>query len=377
MKLIIEQARLLAILTTCKLTVDTKAPSAILSCVRLSAADNILEAMTTAMDIQSSDQAPAEVQVAGEICVNQSDFHDLVRRLPEGAEVALEVVGAQLLIRAGRVKAAMAGLDARTFPALAPPEYTHSFSLPAGDLARLLRETEFAMCTAEDRFTLCTIYLHTADLDGKPHLRAVATDGIALSWSDMDLPAEADGMPGALLPSRTVNVFTGILGKRADKNATEPVRIDVCDTKVGLSIGTIGITTKLVDGDYPPYRRIIPEGGDVFVKLPRRQLQLASERAVSILDGKSKGIHLEFSGEQEDGLQLSSAAGASTIEDRLSIIIDGGPAKFIVNGQHLARSLASFNCDDISLAISTQGAPLRLFDDKDDSHGVVIMPMRG
>jgi DNA polymerase-3 subunit beta len=377
MKLIIEQAHLLAILTTCKSTVESKAASALLACVRLRAADGHLEAMTTAVDIQSSDQAPAEIDAPGEICVNQSDFHDLVRRLPDGSEVLLEVDGATLTIRAGRVKASMPALDADKFPALAPPEFTHDFMLPAGDLIRLLRETEFAMSTAEDRFTLCSVYLHTLTLDGRDFLAAAAIDGVVLAWSRVERPEGAHGMPDVMLPSKTVNTLLPLLGKRADKSSADPIRLHLCDTKVGIQIGSVRIITKLIEGAFPDYLRIIPADDGVFAKLPRRQLQLASERAVSILEGKSKAIHLEFDGGQEDGLHLTSASGASSIEDRLNVIIEGGPAKVIVNGNFLAKSLASFACDDITIALNDPGVPLRLFDDQDDHHGVVIHPMRG
>lgn len=377
MKLIIEQAHLLAILTTCKSTVESKATSAILACVRLRAANGHLEAMTTAVDIQSSDRAPAEIDVAGEICVNQADFHDLVRRLPDGAEVTLEVDGATLAIRAGRFKATMPSLTADTFPALVAPNFTHSFALPAGDLARLLRETEFAMSTAEDRFVLCSLYLHPLEIGGRKLLAAAAIDGVVLAWSRVDQPEGAGGMPSVILPSKTVNILVPLLGKRADKNPTDPVRLDISETKVGIEIGTARLITKLIEGDFPDYLRIIPDDSGTFAKLPRRQLQLASERAVSILDGKRKAITLEFDGMQEDGLHIFAAEAASTIDDRLNVIMEGAPSSLIVNGSYLAKGLGSFACDDITIAINSPGVPLRLFDDQDDHHGVVIHQMRG
>ncbi|MCX5571451.1 DNA polymerase III subunit beta [Kaistia nematophila] len=376
MKLIVERAHLLAALTSCKAAVESRTTIPILSCVRLVASGSQVDITGTNIDIETTDRAAAHVERPGSLCVNQSELLDLIRRMPDGAEIALEQDGAKLIIRAGRIKASLLTLEANTFPVMDTGGWSHEFEIPIGDLVRMLRATEFAMNDEETRYFLCGVFLHAGQRDGAPYLGVAATDGHQLSWSRADLPEGAAGMRAVIVPRQTVSALIPLLAKRADKNATEPVAISINETKIAAAFGSCRIVSKQVDGTYPDYLRIIPSGQSTFAKLPRRQLELSSARAASILTGKRKAIRLTLNGEQEDGLMLTSASDAAEIEDHLNVILEGGPQTIAVNGLYLAASLGSFTGDDITLAIADPETPLLLSDDQDDRHGVVIMPMR-
>jgi DNA polymerase-3 subunit beta len=375
MKLIIERANLLAALTSCKSTVEARTKIPILACVRLEASDNKLTISGTDLDIETTDYAAADVERPGDFCVNQGELHDLVRRLPDGAEIALEHDGQRLSIRAGRTKASLITLPAATFPEMLAKEWEHEFELEVGDLVRMLNATEFAMSNEETRYYLCGVFLHVGTRDGKAYLGAAATDGHKLSWSRTDVPQGAAGMRAVIIPRKAVSALLPLLTRRADKDATESVRIGISETKVSVLIGSCRLISKQIDGTFPDYLRIIPSGQETFVKLPRRQMEIASARAASILTGKSKSVRLSLNGEHEDGMMLTSASDAADIEDHLTVILEGPPQDIAVNGLYLAASLGSFAGDDITLAINP-GSPLLLSDDQDDRHGVVIMPMR-
>jgi DNA polymerase-3 subunit beta len=377
MKLTIERANLLAALASCKASVETRTTIPVLACVRLVASGSQVDISGTNYDIETTDRAPAHVERPGALCVNQSELSDLVRRMPDGAEISLEQDGAKLIIRAGRIKASLLTLEASTFPAIDTGAWSHVFEMPVGDLVRMLSATEFAMSDEETRYYLCGVFLHASQSGGTACLAAAATNGHQLSWSRTDLPEGAAGMKAAIIPRRTVTALIPLLTKRADKNATEPVTISVSDTKISASFGSCRLISKQVDGEFPDYLRIIPSGQGTFAKLPRRQLELASSRAASILTGKSKSIRLALNGDQTEGLMLTSASEAAEIEDHLNVILEGEPQTISVNGLYLASGLGSFAGDDITLAITSPDVPLLLCDDQDDRHGVVIMPMRG
>lgn len=377
MRLILERASLLAALASCKSTVEARNVIPILACVRLMTESGRLEIAGSDMDILTVDVAAAEIETHGALCVNQAEFYDLVRRLPDGAEITLEHTGAKLTIRAGRTRATLATMAPDPFPYQPREAFEHSFTLEVGALARLFNDTQFAMSNEETRYYLNGIFLHLSRIGPGRHLAAAATDGHRMAWSHADIPEGAEAMPGVIISRKTIGVLLPLLTKRAEKNATEPVRIGVSASKIGIEIGNIRLVSKLVDGDFPDYRRIIPTDQSTFAKMPRRLLQIASERAAAILDGKSKVVRLAFSGAQQDGLTLTSASEAADIEDKLDVILEGPAETVAVNGHYLAEGLASFSCDDITLSIKAADIPLLLSDDRDDRRGVVIMPMRG
>ena len=193
-------------------------------------------------------------------------FYEIVRKLPEGAQIVLEASGdrAVLAIRAGRSRFTLQTLPESDFPDLAAGDMTHTFKLAAADLKRLIDKTQFAISTEETRYYLNGIYLHTAGTGKAPTLRAVATDGHRLAQVELPLPAGADGMPGIIVPRKTVGEV-----QRLIEDADGEVAIELSQGKIRFTIGDVVLTSKLIDGTFPDYGRVIPVGNDK--ELDRRQ----------------------------------------------------------------------------------------------------------
>src|SRR6202051_3951933 len=206
MKVTVERSELLKSLGHVHRVGERRNTIPILANVLLQADRSKLALKATDLDVEVTDTIAAEVGPGGSTTVPAHMFFDIVRKLPEGAQIVLDSSGdrASLTIRAGRSRFSLQTLPESDFPDLAAGEMTHKFTLPAKDLKRLIDKTQFAISTEETRYYLNGIYLHIAKSDAAVVLRAVATDGHRLAQVDLPAPAGTDGMPGVIVPRKTV-----------------------------------------------------------------------------------------------------------------------------------------------------------------------------
>src|SRR6202521_5272466 len=202
MKVTVERAALLKSLGHVHRVVERRNTIPILGNVLIKAENSKLAFKATDLDLEMTDTISAEVGPPGSTTVPAHMFYEIVRKLPEGAQIVVESSGdrALMAIRAGRSRFTLQTLPESDFPDLAAGEMTHAFKLPAADLKRLIDKTGFAISTEETRYYLNGIYLHAAGTPNAQTLRAVATDGHRLSQFELALPAGADGMPGGHVP---------------------------------------------------------------------------------------------------------------------------------------------------------------------------------
>ena len=206
MKVTVERAALLKSLGHVHRVVERRNTIPILANVLIKADNSKLAFKATDLDLEVTETIAAEVGPPGSTTVPAHMFYEIVRKLPEGAQIVIEASGdrAVLAIRAGRSRFTLQTLPESDFPDLAAGEMTHTFKLTAADLKRLIDKTQFAISTEETRYYLNGIYLHTAGAGKAQTLRAVATDGHRLAQFELPLPAGADGMPGIIVPRKTV-----------------------------------------------------------------------------------------------------------------------------------------------------------------------------
>src|SRR5262249_22827165 len=206
MKVTVERAALLKSLGHVHRVVERRNTIPILANVLIRADKSKLAFRATDLDLEVTETIDAEVAPGGSTTVPAHMFYEIVRKLPEGAQVQLEASGdrAVLAIRAGRSRFTLQTLPESDFPDLAAGEMTHSFKLGAAELKRLIDKTQFAISTEETRYYLNGIYLHSAGSNKEPTLRAVATDGHRLAQVELPLPDGAAGMPGIIVPRKTV-----------------------------------------------------------------------------------------------------------------------------------------------------------------------------
>src|ERR1700755_669316 len=207
MKVTVERAQLLKSLGHVHRVVERRNTIPILGNVLLRAENAQLSLKATDLDLEVTETLAAEAATGGSTTVPAHMFYDIVRKLPDGSQIVLESDGdrAVMAIRAGRSRFTLQTLPESDFPDLAPGEMTHKFTLKAAELKRLIDKTQFAISTEETRYYLNGIYLHAAGSGKAQTLRAVATDGHRLAQMELPLPKGAEGIPGVIVPRKTVS----------------------------------------------------------------------------------------------------------------------------------------------------------------------------
>lgn len=369
MKLTIERAALLKSLGHVQSVVERRNTIPILSNVRMEAADDRLTLNATDMDLDMVGAVAAEVEEAGQITAPAHTLYDIVRKLPEGSQVELEDDGGRLTLRSGRSRFILTCLPVEDFPVMAGGDMSHSFVLAAGELAGLIDRTRFAISTEETRYYLNGIYLHEATRDGVDVMRCVATDGHRLASVEVPLPAGAAGMPGVIIPRKTVTELRKLIEDGADE-----VTIELSDTKIRFSSGEATLTSKLIDGTFPDYQRVIPTDNDKNMEVNSKAFAEAVDRVAAISSEKSRAVKLSLS----DGSLVLSAnspeSGSATEE--LEVSYSGEKLEIGFNSRYLLDITQQIGGDNAQLTMADAASPTILREAGDASALYVLMPMR-
>src|SRR6516162_9313399 len=292
MKVTVERAALLKSLGHVHRVVERRNTIPILANVLIKGEKSKLTFKATDLDVEVTETVAAEVSPGGVTTVPAQMFYEIVRKLPEGTQIVLEASGdrAILTIRAGRSRFTLQTLPESDFPDLAAGDMTHSFKLAAADLKRLIEKTQFAISTEETRYYLNGIYLHTAGTAKAPTLRAVATDGHRLAQFELALPAGAAGMPGVIVPRKTVGEV-----QRLIEDSDAEVAVELSQTKVRFTLGSVVLTSKLIDGTFPDYSRVIPAGNDKRLEVDKREFEQAVDRVSTVASERGRAVKLALS----------------------------------------------------------------------------------
>src|SRR6267154_2330664 len=292
MKVTVERAALLKSLGHVHRVVERRNTIPILANVLIKAEKAKLAFKATDLDVEVTETIAAEVAPGGAATVPAHMFYEIVRKLPEGAQIVIEASGdrAVLTIRAGRSRFTLQTLPESDFPDLAAGEMTHTFKLPAADLKRLIDKTQFAISTEETRYYLNGIYLHAAGSAKAQTLRAVATDGHRLAQFELPLPAGADGMPGIIVPRKTV----GEVQRLIEDNEAE-ITVELSQGKIRFTLGEAVLTSKLIDGTFPDYGRVIPQGNDKELIVDKGDFAAAVDRVSTISSERGRAVKLALS----------------------------------------------------------------------------------
>jgi DNA polymerase-3 subunit beta len=370
MKFSIERAALLGALNHVQSVVERRNTIPILSNVLLKADKGTLTLVTTDMDLEINESVAANVSKAGATTVPAHTLHDIVRKLPEGSdvEITLNAEGTQMSVKAGRSQFKLGCLPIADFPAIGTGELPASFSIPAADLRALIDRTKFAMSTEETRYYLNGIYLHEADHDGVKVLRAVATDGHRLARFEMPLPEGAKGMPDVIIPRKAI----GELRKLADE-AADSINISLSKTKIQFAFDHVILTSKLIDGTFPDYQRVIPQNNTKFVELDPKAFTRAIDRVSTISDGKSRAVKITLQGKSMTISANSPESGSATEEMEVNGTTD---IEIGFNAKYVLDITSQIEGDGCRLAFADPASPTIIQDNSDPSSLYVIMPLR-
>ena len=371
MRLVIERGELLRALGHVTSVVERRTTIPILSNVLLRARDSKLEFKATDLEREVIEGVPGDIGVPGAVTVPAHMLHDIVRKLPDGSQVDIRKDGEKerLTLAAGQARFALQTLPAEDFPDIGSGEMGQEFELSAQDLKRLIDKTRFAISTEETRYYLNGIYLHTAQTNKKATLRAVATDGHRLAQVELPLPKGAQGMPGIIVPRKTVHELHRLI-----EDSSGAVKVGVSPAKVRFEIGSVTLTSKLIDGTFPDYSRVIPQGNDKEMKVSNAEFMGAVDRVSTIASERGRAVKLNI---KPDKLVLSvnNPEGGSATEE-IGVEYASSPLEIGFNARYLLDIAGQLEGEEACFKLADPGSPTMVNDPADETALYVLMPMR-
>ncbi len=371
MKLTVERSALLKSLGHVQSVVERRNTIPILSNVKMEAGDEALSLNATDMFLDVAESVAAEVTTSGVTTVPAHMLYEIVRKLPEGGQVEFDATGGgdRLILRCGRSLFTLSCLPIDDFPVMGSEEFPFTFHLAARDLRGLIDRTRFAISTEETRPYLNGIYLHAAEHDGVDVLRAVATDGHRLASVEVPLPGGATGMPGVIVPRKTVAEVRKLIDE-----STEDVHVALSESKIQFTINQAVLTSKLIDGTFPDYERVIPSGNDRQLDVDRKQFAEAVDRVSAISSERSRAVKMAL----DNGTLVLSASSPEhgSAEEELAVHYEGEKLEIGFNSRYLLDITQQIEGDSARFSLADAASPMILREAGDASAIYVLMPMR-
>jgi len=368
MKISVERTALLKAMSRAQGVVERRTTIPILSNVLLEGEGDRLTIRATDLDVETLETIPALIEQAGAVTAPAHMLHEIVRKLPDGAQANLnhDAGAGRLEVRAGRSDFKLATLPKEDFPVMASSEYAVTFAEKAPVLRRLFDKAKFAISTEETRYYLNGVYMHVAE---GAALRCVATDGHRLARVDAPLPEGAAEMPGVIVPRKTV----GELRKILEDDEAE-VQVSVSETKVRFASGDVALTSKVIDGSFPDYSRVIPAGNPRRLEVDAAEFASAVDRVATVSAERARAVKLALS---EDRLVLSVNApesGAATEE--VAVAYADEPMEIGFNAKYLLEIAGQVDRENAVFLFKASGDPTLVREGDDESAIYVVMPMR-
>jgi DNA polymerase III subunit beta len=377
MKLTIERAALMKALGHVQSVVERRNTIPILSNVLLDASGEGLALSATDLDMEITDSAEGGIESAGKITAPAHTLYEIVRKLPEGAEVSLTYTGddPRLQVQAGRYRVNLPVLPAGDFPNMSVEGLSSRFEVDTNELARLIDKTRFAISTEETRYYLTGIYLHTVVEDGRTLLRAVATDGHRLALAEMAAPEGAEGAPGVIIPRKTVQE-----SRRLMEDAGESLALSVGTQKIRFDVGRVALTSKVIDGSFPDYTRVIPRDNTRVMSADNALFAAAVDRVATISSEKSRSIKLAVESGRLTLTVRNMESGQATEE--LEVDYHGEPFEIGFNARYLMDVSNQITGETVEFRFAERSTgaamldPVLILDPLDAGVQYVLMPLR-
>ena len=368
MKATIERATLLKSLGHVQSVVERRNTIPILSNVLIEAADGILKLMATDLDLQVVETIAAQIETPGATTVSAHTLFDIARKLPEGSQVQISAAEGKMLVVAGRARFNLQTLPREDFPVIAEGELPTRFDLPAETLKQIIDKTRFAISTEETRYYLNGIFLHVSD-DQTPVLKAAATDGHRLARVTVPRPDGAEGMPDVIVPRKCV----GELRKLLDE-VDGSVEMSLSPTKVRFGLGQAILTSKLIDGTFPDYSRVIPTANDKLLRLDPRSFEEGVDRVATIASEKTRAVKMALDRDRVT-LSVTSPENGTAAEE---VPGDYGAQALEIgfNARYLLDILGQIDGDQVEVHLADAAAPTLIRENDHAAALYVLMPMR-
>ncbi len=346
----------------------------ILSNIILEAKDDKLILSSTNLDIYCSDKIKAEVLKSGEVSVSAATFFEIIKRLPTGSEVLMIMEEGENEIRltCGRSKFNLSTLKTDDFPIISDNDLSTNFVLSADELIRIIDKTKFAVSNEETRYYLNGIFLHKAERNSIQFLRAVATDGHRLAQYDIPLPQGAEDITGIIIPKKTIYELRKVLD-----DANGDVSVSLNENKIKFSFNDLKVVSKVIDGTFPDYTKVIPQKNDKNFKTNNSDLKNAIDRVSAVAaneESKSKAIKFCI---ENNSLSLSvESQSKGSANEMIDVNYSGDKVDIGFNSKYIIDICNEVDGDEISISLSDSISPAIILDKTDENLFFVLMPMR-
>jgi len=371
MKVSIERSALLKAMSQAQSVVERRNTIPILANVLIEAEGGEISFRATDLDIEVVYKVVGMVERAGATTVGAHTLHEIVRKLPDGAMVELtdDVTSNRLDVVAGRSSFSLATLPREDFPIMANSEYACNFSAKSEILRRLFDKSKFAISTEETRYYLNGVYMHSSDGANGKVLRCVATDGHRLARIDTELPDGAETLPGVIVPRKTV----GELRKLLDEDEIK-IAVSVSETKIRFATPEMILTSKVIDGSFPDYTRVIPQGNTKRLEVDAAEFAQAVDRVSTVSSERSRAVKLTL---EDDRLILSvNAPDSGAAEEELVVAYADERLEIGFNAKYLLEIAGQVDRENAVFMFNSSGDPTLMREGNDESAVYVVMPMR-
>ncbi len=365
MKIEVNREDLLPVLQATNNVVERRQTLPILSNLLITAENDPIQITATDMEVELICELANAPVAGGSIAVPARKLFDICRALPPDARMTIESTDSKIKVSSGRSRFTLTAMNAQEFPSIGAFDAFDEFEIAASTLTDLLESTHFAMAHQDVRYYLNGLLL---ELEGN-HIRAVATDGHRLALTDLAIEHDADTSRQIIIPRKGVLEIMRLLNTAGDT-----VRLRLGENHLQITVEGQSLTTKLVDGRFPDYERVLPRETDNQVIADRELLRSGLSRASILSNEKFRGIHLKF----KKDLLIAIAHNPEQEEAEEEIEIDYGGDQIEVgfNVSYLLDVLGVMRTETVRLDLIDANSSCLLRDPENDSSRYVVMPMR-
>jgi DNA polymerase III subunit beta len=364
MKLTAEREKLLAPLQAVIGVVERRQTMPVLANVLLGVSQGRLSITATDLEVELVAATEVTVQQTGDITVPGRKFLDILRALPEKVTVAITAEGDKAIIKAGRSRFTLATLPAAEFPVIEDINSQQSVQIAHKDLARLLEKTHFSMAQQDVRYYLNGMLL---EIDGQL-LRAVATDGHRLALSEATLDSKAKSSQQVIVPRKGVLELQRVLTPEGTAS------VAIGSNHVRAQIGDVRFTSKLIDGRFPEYSRVIPSAPPAAVRADRDVLRQALQRTAILSNEKYRGIRINM---KKNAMTVQAHnPEQEEAEEEIEVVYEGADLEVGFNVNYLLDALAAIDGQDVEIGLTDSNSSCLIRSPGSANSRYVVMPMR-
>jgi DNA polymerase III subunit beta len=345
--------------------VERRQTMPILSNLLLAVTDEGLSVTGTDMEVELVANASVEVEEKGDVTIPARKLLDICRSLPEGAKIAVSLDKGKLSLRSGRSRFSLATLPAADFPSVEDINVQRGFTIAQNQLRDVIAKTAFSMAQQDVRYYLNGLLLET----GENRLRAVATDGHRLALCDLQAVVTDTAVQQVIVPRKGVLELQRLLGE-SDTQA----KIELGMNHLRVSLPGLRFTSKLIDGRFPEYERVVPKGGDKIFTADRQLLRDTLSRAAILSNEKYRGVRLQLSPKQLKVMAHNPEQ--EEAEDELEVQYQGAELEIGFNVTYLLDALAVLQSEQVHVTLTDANSSCLIRSPDNEHCRYVVMPMR-